>query len=187
MKTYSIILCLMVMCSLGFAQIKTPPQAPGQKAPAQKAPAQKLSPADSTMVKTNDGVTINIHYSSPSLKGRKIGTEVAEFGKVWRTGANATTTISFDNNVTINGKRLEAGKYGIHTIPGEANTTIIFNKTWDQWGTKYDQKDDALRVDVKNDKLSSSQERMKIMADKSGKVSIAWGTYGASFQVKAAN
>jgi len=172
MKAQLILICFLLIGGLGFAQ--------------EKAPAQKASPPDSSKVTTSDGVTIEIKYSSPALKGRQIGIDVAQVGQRWRTGANETTTISFDKNVTINGENLMAGKYGLHTIPGENQTVIIFNKIWKQWGTKYDEKDDALRFIVDNETRTTSQERLKITADKSGKIQINWGTYGLSMMVKAA-
>lgn len=72
------------------------------------------------------------------------------FGKVWRTGANEATTIEISRDTIVNGQPLAAGKYSLHTIPGEKDWTVIFNKRADQWGSfDYDEKLDALRVTAK--------------------------------------
>lgn len=153
---------------------------------AQSDKSKRKSPADSVTTTTTDGITVSINYSKPSLKGRTIGVDVAELNKVWRTGANEATTISFDKDVTIDGKKLPAGKYSLYSIPAEQKSTVIFNKTWQQWGTKYDQAQDALRIEVNNGSSANSVEQLKIDVDKSGKVSLAWGLYTVSFTIKAA-
>ena len=172
MRVATIVFLFSLFSSMCFAQNTTTPP--------------KASPKDSSAVTTNDGVKIEIHYSSPAVKGREIGVEIAQVGQRWRTGANETTTIQFDQNVLIDGKELKAGKYGINTIPGEQSTQLIFNSNWDQWGTKYDEKEDVLTIALQNEQTSSSQERLSIKADKTGKVHLKWGNYGLSFQVKAA-
>jgi len=152
---------------------------------AQADKSKRPSPPDSVTVTTHDGVTIAIHYSRPSLKGREVGVEVAPAGKVWRTGANEATTFEVNKDVTVEGKRLSAGKYSIHSIPGDAQTVIIFNKVWKKWGTQYDEKEDALRVTVGNATRATVQELFKIEAAPSGVVTATWGRYAISFTVKA--
>jgi len=157
-------------------------------ASAQKAPEDKSkrpSPPDSAMVTTKTGVTIKVNYGSPSVKGRAVGgNEIATYGKIWRTGANEATVFSVDKDVIIEGKKLPAGKYGLYSVPGEKKWIIVFNKTWNQWGTKYTEADDALRVTVDTDKAPAFTERLKFTADKSGKVSFMWGDVMVSFRVK---
>jgi len=152
---------------------------------AQQDKSQRASPPDSTTVTTDDGVTIDIHYSKPSLKGRQIGVDIAPFGKVWRTGANEATTFEVDKDVLVQGKPLSAGKYGLYSIPGEHNVTIIFNKVWDQWGTRYDEGQDALRVDATPTESGQSVEQFTIKADKDGTVTLLWDTYAVPFTVAA--
>lgn len=147
--------------------------------------SKRPSPPDSVKVTTADGVTIAIHYSKPSLKGRQLGVDIAPVGKLWRMGANEATTFEVDKNVTIDGKALPAGKYSLYSIPGEQQSTIIFNKTWNQWGTKYDEGQDALRVEVSNTSTSTSQEQFTIMATPAGIVTFIWGEHAIPFQVKA--
>jgi len=80
---------------------------------------------------------------------------------------------------------LSAGKYGLFTIAGENQWTIIFNKTWKQWGAfNYKEADDALRVTVKPGKTATATERFTITAEKSGKVSLLWGNFNVAFDVK---
>lgn len=153
---------------------------------AQQDKSKRASPPDQTTVTTADGVTIDIHYSKPSLKGRKIGVDIVPFGKVWRTGANEATTFEVNKDVLIQGKPLAAGKYSLYSIPTEQNTTIIFNNEWDQWGTKYDESKDALRVVAEASENSSSVEQFTIQADERGTVTLLWGPYAVPFSVKAA-
>src|ERR1700751_2795340 len=97
------------------------------------------------------GVTdITINYSRPLVNGRKVFGGLEAYGKVWRAGANENTTIAFSDPVTIEGKPLDSGIYGLHMIPGENEWTVIFSKANASWGSfTYDQKEDALRVTVK--------------------------------------
>ena len=97
------------------------------------------------------GVTnITIKYSRPLVNDRKIWDGLVPYGKVWRTGANTNTTITFSDPIMIEGKLLDKGSYGLHTIPNADEWTIIFSKNWTSWGSfTYDPKEDALRVNVK--------------------------------------
>ena len=130
------------------------------------------------------GVVVTIDYSQPSLKGRKIGTEIAPFGEVWRTGANEATVFEVNKDVKVEGQFLAAGKYGLYTIPGENEWVIIFNKPWKQWGTMYKEADDALRVKVKPGKMDTPSEKMTFVIDNNGKVSLLWGDTEVVFKVK---
>src|ERR1700720_1429369 len=93
---------------------------------------------------------ITIVYHAPLAGGRELFGKIVPYGQVWRAGANENTTISFTDNVTIEGQPLAAGTYGLHTIPNADQWTIIFSKNSTSWGSfSYDQKEDALRVTVK--------------------------------------
>ncbi len=155
---------------------------------AQQDKKQRVSPPDRVTVTTADGVTIDIHYSKPSLNGRQIGSDnFIPFGKVWRTGANEATTFEINKDVLVQGQPLPAGKYSLYSIPGEENTTIIFNKVWDQWGTQYDEAQDVLRVEAASGESGQSVEQFTIKADTDGTVTLLWGIYSVPFTVKAAN
>ncbi|MGK6349877.1 DUF2911 domain-containing protein [Parapedobacter sp. DT-150] len=153
---------------------------------AQQDKSKRPSPPDSTKVTTADGVTIEIHYSKPSLKGRQLGVDIAPFGKVWRTGANEATTFEVDKDVLIQGQPLPAGKYSLYSIPDEQSMTFIFNKTWDQSGTEYDETQDALRVTATPSAGGALVEQFTIKADKTGAVTLYWGDVTVAFAVKAA-
>ncbi|RZK57045.1 MAG: DUF2911 domain-containing protein [Pedobacter sp.] len=93
---------------------------------------------------------ITLVYARPNVKGRKMFGGMEPMDKVWRTGANANTVITFTEAVKIEGQDLPAGEYSLFSIPSKSEWTIIFSKNAKQWGAyTYDQKDDALRVKVK--------------------------------------
>ena len=146
--------------------------------------SKRPSPPAKVSETTSKGVTISIDYSQPAVKGRTIGNDIAPYGKVWRTGANEATVFEVSKDVKVEGKALPAGKYGLYSIPGKDEWTIIFNKTWKQWGTNYTEADDALRVNVKPGKAPSFTERMTFTVDKSGKVSLLWGNEEVAFKVQ---
>jgi tetratricopeptide (TPR) repeat protein len=97
------------------------------------------------------GITnVTIRYHRPLAKGRKVFGVLEPYGKVWRAGANENTVIEFGDAVTVEGKPLAKGSYGLHMIPGENEWTVIFSKNSSSWGSySYDQAEDALRVTVK--------------------------------------
>ena len=133
---------------------------------------------------TIDGAKIVIDYSAPSAKGRKMLGGLEPFGKVWRTGANEATTFVVDKDVKIEGKSLPKGKYALFTIPGEAEWTIIFNKTADQWGAyDYKESEDALRATVKAGKTEKFVETFKISIEGS-RVVLRWENTQVAFAVK---
>jgi len=153
---------------------------------AQQDKTKRPSPPDSVHATTADNVHISIHYSKPSLKGRQLGVDIAKVGEVWRTGANEITTVSFDKDVLVEGQALPKGKYGLWSIPGETETTIIFSKVWEGWGVNYDDKNDQLRVKVKPSVGNPIVEQFKISVDPAGKINLAWGDVILPISVKAA-
>ena len=153
MKNYAFILAFLLVASVSFAQ---------------------KSPRKQSDGKIGD-VTVNIDYGAPSVKGRKVWGGLEKYGKVWRAGANENTTISFDKDVTINGKPLAAGKYGFFIIPKEKEAwTIIFNKKNSNWGAfKYKQKEDAFRLDITPNFVDENQEQL-LYAISANSIDIAW-------------
>jgi tetratricopeptide (TPR) repeat protein len=97
------------------------------------------------------GITdITINYHRPLVKGRTIWGKLVPYGQVWRAGANENTTIKFTDAVSIEGKPLEKGVYGLFMIPNENNWTVIFSKVHTAWGSfTYNEAEDALRITVK--------------------------------------
>jgi hypothetical protein len=107
--------------------------------------------------------TVTINYSRPNVKGRKVFGGLEPYGTVWRTGANSATIIAFTEAVKIGGQDLAAGEYGLFTIPGENEWTIIINKGAKQWGAyEYKAADDVLRIKVKSAKLKDKVETFTI-------------------------
>jgi hypothetical protein len=106
---------------------------------------------------------ISVIYSRPNVKGRKIFGALEPYDKVWRTGANSATIIKFTDAVKIEGQDLPAGEYGLFTIPGKTEWTVIFSKGSKQWGAyTYKESDDALRVKVKPMKAAVKAETFTI-------------------------
>jgi hypothetical protein len=115
---------------------------------AQQLRTPRPSPS-ATLMQTIGLTDMTIKYSRPGVKGRAVWGTLVPFDKVWRTGANEATTISFSDDVTINGQNLPKGMYSLHTIPGANQWTIIFNSVADQWGSySYEEAKDVLRVNA---------------------------------------
>ncbi|MEQ9468712.1 MAG: DUF2911 domain-containing protein [Ekhidna sp.] len=151
---------------------------------AQKDKSKRKSPP-AQVTQDVGGTTVTIDYSRPSKRGRDIFGGLEEYGKVWRTGANESTWIEVSNDVTVEGKTLTAGKYGLFTIPGKDEWTIIFNKKWDGWGAyEYKEEDDVLRVKVEPTSTDDEVEMFTIDIAKNGDVSMAWDQTSVTFKVK---
>ncbi len=122
---------------------------------------------------------ITINYHRPNAKGRAIWGGLVPYGEVWRTGANDATIFEASNDVTVNGQKLPKGKYSLHSIPTTGAWTLIFNKTWNQWGSfQYDQKEDQLRV-ASTPVAAPMQETMSIdfvkVMGNAADIHIRWG------------
>lgn len=129
--------------------------------------------------------TITIDYSQPSVKGREIWGGLVPYDKVWRTGANEATTFEVSSDVKIEGNSLKAGKYGLFSIPGSDEWTIIFNSVPEQWGAfNYDESKDVLRVKVKPEKVGQNTEKMTFSISGDGLVTLMWEKLKISYNVK---
>lgn len=138
------ILALALTAFVGFAASAQEKASPAMKAEGEAA-----------------GSKITISYSSPAVKGRTIWGDLVPLGEIWRAGANDATTFSTSRDITVQGKSLPAGTYSFFIIPGETESTMIFNKVAKQWGTyNYDAKEDALRVSVPSQQTSKMEERL---------------------------
>jgi len=128
---------------------------------------------------------IKINYSAPSVKGRVIYGDLVPYGEVWRAGANANTTIEFSKNVTINGHKLNAGKYGFFIIPTKDNQwTAIFSKKNNAWGAfSYKESEDALRVKVKAIDNKEPIEKLSYEIIKEG-IKFSWADKHLILKVK---
>lgn len=129
----SLVLAAAAFAAPAFAQFETPQPSP-----------------KATLTQRVGLTDVTLSYSRPSVKGRAIWGDLVPYDKPWRTGANQATTITFSDDVTVEGQKLAAGTYSIVTIPGKDEWTVVFNndtKLW--WETEYDAAKDALRVKVK--------------------------------------
>ncbi|HRF22969.1 MAG TPA: DUF2911 domain-containing protein [Chitinophagaceae bacterium] len=131
------------------------------------ADAQGLNtpqPSPTQTVKQNFGLSsIELSYSRPGVKGRKIFGDLVPYGNVWRTGANQATTLTFGDEVTIGGVKIKAGKYGLLTIPEKKSWTIIISKqTGVTSPADYKQDQDVVRVDAKTNATGDAIETFTI-------------------------
>lgn len=188
--------CVLCFTGAAFAQIQTP------------RASQKAS------VMQRIGITdVTITYSRPGVKGRQIwgdplpeqkaqgeatlddqnerpkGAPIVPWGHMWRTGANEATQFVVTDDVLINGQKLAAGTYSLHTVPNKTEWTIVFNGTANQWGSfNYDPAKDTLRVKAKPETLPASQEWLSFSIDPvtedSAQVNIRWEKISVPFTVK---
>lgn len=146
--------------------------------------AERASPPKEASA-TVGGNEVTITYSAPQKKGRNVFGELVAYDKVWRTGANEAATISFSKDAKVGGKAVKAGKYGLFTIPGEKEWTIILNEVWDQWGAyNYDESKDVVRFTTKAQKMRGITEDFTIKVGKDGQVSMMWDDTSVSFKVE---
>jgi len=194
---------LAVLCVLCFA-------AAASAQPTLPRPSQKAS------VMQRIGVTdVTITYSRPGVKGRQIwgdplpgqsadvkgeatlddqnkrpkNAPIVPWGHVWRTGANEATMFVVTDDVLVNGQKLPAGSYSLHTIPTKDEWTIVFNGTANQWGSfDYDPAKDTLRVKAKPQWMNTSEEYLSYsfdpVTDDSAQVNIRWEKVSVPFTVK---
>lgn len=170
-------LILILAISLGFmfsadAQIKTP------------------APSQFCKLEQNVGLTkVTVEYSRPNVKGRELFVEVEAFGEIWRTGANATTKITFDDDVKLEGKEVKAGTYGLYSIPGKEKFTIMLTNDLKLNGNvaKYDVAKEAVRFDVEVQQMPVNMETFTIdigdIVDDGALISLMWGTYWIGIQM----
>jgi hypothetical protein len=149
----SLFVAAVVLFSIGFAQAQCKP-------PANQNPP--LSPAEQASVTLN-GKLVTIDYCAPSLKGRKVGGELAPYGKVWRTGANSATTLKTQSTLRIGNLIVPPGTYTLYTLPEEKGWKLIVNKQTGQWGTVYNQDQDLGRVDMLEGTIPGSQVEMFVI------------------------
>ncbi len=144
----------------------------------------KMPQASSTQTLTQEfGLgSIKIQYSRPNVKGRKIFGGLVPWEQVWRTGANSATTITFSDDVQLEGNAVPAGQYGLFTIPGKTAWTVILNKKAQQWGAyEYDQAEDFLRFTVKPVTVAKKTESFTIsisdVMPTSAVLHLSWDSY----------
>jgi hypothetical protein len=163
MKKIIFVLAVFISQFVAEAQIKTPQTSP------------------KSVINQMVGLTeVEINYSRPGAKGRPVFGNLVPFGKLWRTGANENTTISFSDDVIIDGKTLKKGKYALYTVPRIESWDVIFYTTTDNWGLpqEFNEANVALKTTVKEEALSKSVENLTItignLETNSATLEIAW-------------
>jgi len=176
-----------VLCTLGgllVGALVTYP-ASAQAGGAAKPP---LSPPEKASVVLNEK-TVTIDYSAPSARGRKIKGGLVPYGKVWRTGANAATTLKTPVDLKIGSQSVPAGTYTIYSLPAEDGWTLIVNKQTGQWGTVYDEKQDLGRVPLKAVNVDTTVETFKIHFENTNanqtELHLTWENFDLSVPVVA--
>ncbi|MGJ7032228.1 DUF2911 domain-containing protein [Niabella hirudinis] len=173
MKRIFFSLLLAGTISITQAQVKAPVPSPAQT------------------IKQDFGLgTLEWSYSRPSLKGRKLYTDLAPAGKLWRTGANSATTLTVSDEVIIGGKTIPAGKYGLLTIPGPKSWTVILTKQTDVTSdpTAYKEADDVVRVQAVPVTVKNSTETFTIqlanITPTTGELQLSWGNIVVPVPIK---
>ena len=163
MKRIIFVLATMIASYVLHAQVKTPQPSP-----------------HSTLTQVVGLTDVTVDYSRPSAKGRVIFGDLVPFGKLWRTGANANTTVSFSEDVIINGTTLKKGKYALYTTPKADMWEVIFYTDSDNWGTpdNWDANKVAVLVNVDPVALNNFVESFTInvnnLTNDSATLDIAW-------------
>lgn len=153
-----------------IAQIKTPAPSP-----------------TSTVVQNIGLVEAKVEYSRPSAKGRKVFGEVVPLDKIWRTGANSPTKLTFSDSVTIGGKKIAGGSYALYTIPGAANWTVILNPKATVAAWDYKDGEEAVKFSVATASLPQMVETFTIgfanLSATSAEMVISWEKTAVSFSI----
>lgn len=163
MKKILFVLAMVLANYFTEAQIKTPLPSP-----------------KSTLTQMVGLTEVEINYSRPSAKGRVVFGDLVPFGKLWRTGANENSTVSFSEDVIINGKTLAKGKYALFTTPKADTWEIIFYTTTDNWGTpeNWEETKVALRANATPEMMDRNMESLTIgvnnLDSNFGMLEIAW-------------
>ena len=151
--------------------------------PAIAQEKKRVSPHE-TITGTVDGSDVTIVYGRPYSKdpktgaARKIWGELVPFGKVWRAGADEATLLTTKQSYDIGGTTVPAGTYSLFMLPDANGAKLIINKQTGQWGTKYDESQDLVRVDMKKEAADKAVDQFTIKIDSSpgggGTLKFSW-------------
>ncbi len=161
----SILLFLGLILSVGFTFAQSPAKSPAE---------------------VSESAAIKVSYGAPSVRGREIFGKLVPYGKVWRTGANGATEVTFKKDANFGGTKVQAGTYTLFTIPGEKTWEVILNSELKQWGAyDYDKikKKNVASVVVPATMGSAVVEKMSIVAGESA-ITISWDKTTVTIPVK---
>ncbi len=173
MKKFALALSTLLLTATLTAQVKMPAPSPLQ-----------------TITQDFALGSIEVKYSRPAAKGRKVFGDLVPMNKLWRTGANSATVIRFTDVVEINGKKIDTGSYALYTVPGVDTWDVIINKGYKNSGiVGYKESDDVLRFKVEKQKLRTKLESFTMQfADvmpESCVLQIMWEKTGVNIPIKA--
>jgi len=135
------------------------------------------------------GKNVTVEYSRPSKKGREVFGALVPFEKIWRTGANEITVLTVDGDFMVGKVHVPKGTYGVYTIPGKTEWTLVLSKTAKGWGTTYNEAQDLGRTPMKVGKTASPVEQLTISLEPAGGnkgvLKIAWDTTEATVELMA--
>jgi len=171
MKPVYLITLFTFLCSASFAQLKTPAASPSV-----------------TMVQDMGISKVTLTYSRPGMKGRKVFGDLVPFGKVWRTGANASTTLEFSESIKFAGNEVPAGKYALYTIPNKDSWKIMISKALGWGAGNYDESMNVASFDVKTETTDATYETFTIdfsdLTSSGAHLNIYWENTKVSFPMK---
>jgi hypothetical protein len=151
--------------------------------------ASRPSPPEKTECQLSGGKSVEISYSSPRMKGRKIFGALIPYGQVWRAGANESTTFVTGTDLNVGGTTVPAGSYTIFAVPNADKWQLVISKKTGEWGTAYPgPSNDLARIDMKVSQLSAPMENFTIAFDHAGSgctLSMSWENTKASVDVSA--
>lgn len=179
----------LVGCSTGEKKDESEDHSQHQhEAKKEDGEKKPLSPRTASMSNISDN-HVHIDYGSPSKRGRMIFGGLVGYGTVWATGAHKATWIDFGKDVIISEVEIQAGKYGLFTIPGETEWTIIISKDWDMHlADDYNEANDVVRVNAPVQKLDEVVESLTFEITEtdtnSGQITIKWDQTAVSFEIE---
>ncbi len=173
------IAAVLIICSMSLGDVLAQ-----MKPPVVDKSTMDMSyyPVNYPILKIQDKLTeplvVRLVYSRPQKSGRSVFSDLLEYGKIWRLGANEATEIEFFKEVKVNGTRLKKGRYTMYCIPNADKWTIIINKETDTWGAfKYDSTKDVLRTTIPVQKQAEAVEVFSMWfekADTGAALFISW-------------
>jgi hypothetical protein len=140
---------------------------------------QPLSPRDTARLEIAAGKRVYVDYGRPSMRGRRIVGELVPYGRVWRTGANAATTLVTEADLRIGEALVPRGTYTLYTLPTAQGWTLIVNRQTGQWGTQYDASRDLVRIPMRSTRVTQPVEKFTIALERgtargTGTLAMAW-------------
>jgi hypothetical protein len=186
----SIVPILAVAAALAAAPAAAQDHGAPQQSPSGQ-PGPILSPRDTTRFSLGGGREVMVDYGRPFARGRRIMGGLVPFGRVWRTGANAATTMVTGSDLVIGGASVPRGTYTLYTIPTATGWTLIVNRQTGQWGTEYDASRDLVRIPMRATALRQPVEQFTISVERgtggTNTLAFAWERTRATVPFRVAS